>query len=198
MNMTSFFIYCMIVTFTPGPTNIVILAAVHQYGMKKAMKYIAGASLAFFILVSASVMLNRSMAANVSPFLTVVRVVGSVFMLYLAYQIYRMDVSKETAGQAVTFVSGFAMQFANPKVVLFTITVIPAYVMPYYTSGFVLAIFVVMVSLIGVSAYVTWAVFGTVFKKIMQKYQKAANLILALFLVYSAFMVSGIAEFIKG
>ncbi|MUG46185.1 LysE family translocator [Paenibacillus woosongensis] len=198
MNMTSFLIYCVIVTFTPGPTNILILAAVNHYGTRKTIKYIAGASLAFFLLVAASVILNHVLAASLPPFLSVVRVVGSIFMLYLAYQIYRMDVSKESAGQAITFASGFAMQFANPKVVLFTLTVIPAYVMPYYTSRLMLSIFVVIVSLIGLAAYVTWAVFGTLFRKFMQKYQKAANIITALFLVYSAFLVSGIAEFAKG
>ncbi|MFD3259646.1 LysE family transporter [Paenibacillus lentus] len=198
MNITSFLIYCVIVTFTPGPSNIVILAAVHQYGTKRVMKYIMGASLAFFILVAASVMLNRTMAAGLPSFLSVIRVIGSGFMLYLAYQIYRMDVSKGTAKQSVTFASGFMMQFTNPKVVLFTLTVIPTYVMPYYTSGLVLTFFVAIVSFIGISAYVTWAVFGTLFKRIMQKYQKATNILVALFLIYSAFLVSGIAELIKG
>ncbi|WP_055107003.1 LysE family transporter [Paenibacillus ihumii] len=198
MNITSFLIYCFIVTFTPGPSNIVILAAVNHYGRKTTIKYIAGASLAFFLLVAASVMLNRVMAASLPPFLTLVRVVGSIFMLYLACQIYRMDISKDSSAQAVTFASGFVMQLVNPKVVLFTMTVIPSYVMPYYTSGLVLTFFVVMVSLIGTAAFVTWALFGALFKKWMQQYQKAANIILALFLVYSAFLVSGIAEFIKG
>ncbi|MNJ51446.1 cysteine/O-acetylserine exporter [compost metagenome] len=77
-------------------------------------------------------------------------------------------------------------------------TVIPSYVMPHYTSGLVLSIFVVAVSLIGMSAYITWAIFGTLFKGIMQKYQKAANIVFALFLIYSAFLVSGIVELIKG
>lgn len=40
MNITSFLIYCVIVTFTPGPTNIVILSAAHNYGTKKAMEYV--------------------------------------------------------------------------------------------------------------------------------------------------------------
>lgn len=39
MNTTSFVIYCIIATFTPGPTNIVILSTVHQHGAKKAMNY---------------------------------------------------------------------------------------------------------------------------------------------------------------
>ena len=47
MNITSFLIYCFIVTFTPGPTNIVILSTVHNFGTKKAMKYTYGATIVF-------------------------------------------------------------------------------------------------------------------------------------------------------
>lgn len=90
------------------------------------------------------------------------------------------------------------MQFLNPKVVLFTVTVIPIYVMPYYTSGFVLSAFVALVSLIGILAYLTWAVFGKLLKTLLQKYQKTTNIILASSLVYSAVMVSGIVELAKG
>lgn len=45
MNITSvlILIYCFIATFTPGPTNIVILSPVHHFGAKKAMKYTFGA-----------------------------------------------------------------------------------------------------------------------------------------------------------
>ena len=87
-------------------------------------------------------------------------------MLYLTYQVYTMDVSKSGTNQTASFTSGFLMQFLNPKVVLFTLTVIPSYVMPYYTAGPVISAFVVAVSLIGLSAYTTWAVCGSLFKEL--------------------------------
>ncbi|VTR23490.1 Cysteine/O-acetylserine efflux protein [Actinobacillus pleuropneumoniae] len=89
-------------------------------------------------------------------------------MLYLTYQVYTMDVSKSGVNQTASFKSGFLMQFINPKVVMFTLTVIPSYVMPYYTAGPVVSAFVVAVSLIGLSAYMTWAVCGSLFQGIMQ------------------------------
>ncbi len=43
MNILSFLTYCFIVTFTPGPTNIVILSTVHQSGTKKSTEiYLRG------------------------------------------------------------------------------------------------------------------------------------------------------------
>jgi threonine/homoserine/homoserine lactone efflux protein len=108
-----------------------------------------------------------------------------------------MDTSKSTAKQTATFMSGFLMQFVNPKVVLFTMTVIPSFVMPYYTALSKLAIFVICITIIGFLAFVTWILFGTIFKEFLQKYQKTVNIIMALFLVYSAIIISGMIELIR-
>ncbi len=97
MNITSFLIYCVIVTFTPGPSNIVILSAAHHYGIKNAIRYIAGASIAFALLLTASVVLNRALTASVPTILTAIRITGSIFMLYLAYQVFRMDITNSTS-----------------------------------------------------------------------------------------------------
>lgn len=59
MNITSFVVYYFIVTFTPGPTNIVILSTVHNSGTKKAMEYTYGAKIAFGLLLAISAMLSQ-------------------------------------------------------------------------------------------------------------------------------------------
>lgn len=197
MNITSFLMYCVIVTFTPGPTNIVILSTAHNLGTKKAMEYSYGATIAFGLLLGISTVLNTIMVAVIPKILIVMQVTGSFYMLYLAYQIYKMDVlepAHET--QTATFVSGFLMQFINPKVVLFTMTVIPSFVMPYYTAPPALAIFAASITMIGFCAFITWVLFGVMFKEFLQKFQKTVNIIMALFLVYSALMASGLVELI--
>lgn len=197
MNMTSFFLYCVIVTVTPGPTNIVILSAVNKFGAKKAREYTYGATAAFGLLLVISALLNTVLMAVIPKILPVMQVIGSLYIVYLAYQILRMDTSKDTVKQTATFLSGFLMQFINPKVVLFTMTVIPSFVMPYYTALPTLMIFVSCITIIGFLAFFTWIIFGTIFKEFLQKYQKAVNIIMAVFLVYSAIMVSGVMDLVK-
>ncbi len=87
MSLTSFLIYCVIVTFTPGPTNIVILSTVHGFGIKKAMQYTYGATLAFGALLAISAILNTMLVAVIPKILMIMQVVGSLYILYLAYQI---------------------------------------------------------------------------------------------------------------
>jgi len=112
--------------------------------------------------------------------LIVMQVIGSFYMLYLAYQIYRMDVSESAETPTSTFISGFLMQFVNPKVILFTMTVIPSFVMPYYTAVPALAVFAAAITIIGFCAFVTWVLFGVMFKKFLQRYQKTVNIIMAM------------------
>ncbi|MGG4492075.1 LysE family translocator [Metabacillus idriensis] len=189
MNMTTFLMYCFIVTFTPGPTNIVILSTVHHTGAKKAMEYTYGATLAFGILLAISAMLNTILIAVIPKVLIVMQIIGSIYMIYLAYQIYKMEPSKPPVNRTATFLSGFLMQFLNPKVVVFTMTVIPAYILPHYIETPAVTISVIAITLIGFSAFITWVLFGAIFKEFLQKYYKTVNIIMSLFLAYSAIMI---------
>lgn len=192
MNLTSFLIYCVIVTFTPGPSNLVILSSVQHAGVRKTMSYVWGATLAFGLLLTASAYLNHLLADLLPGILRTMQIIGCVYMLYLAYQIYKMGSTESTGGHTTGFINGLLMQFVNPKVILFTFTVIPSYVLPYYSRPQSSFIFVLLITFIGFLAYSSWLVFGAVFRTWLQKHRKMANTLMALFLVYSAIMVSGI------
>ncbi|UQZ37715.1 lysine transporter LysE [Paenibacillus sp. PK3_47] len=189
MNITSFLVYCFIVTFSPGPANIVILSTVHTYGTKKAMKYTYGATLAFGLLLMVSAMLNTLLADVIPRILIIMQITGSFYMLYLAYQICNSDVSGAKARPTASFRSGFLMQFLNPKVVLFTMTVIPGFIMPYYDTVPAVSASVLAITVIGFLAFAFWVVFGTIFKAFLQKHSRIVNVLMALFLVYAAVMI---------
>ena len=198
MDIISFLLYCIIVTFTPGPTNIVILSTSHNLGVKKALEFSYGAAVAFGILLGISATLNSVIVAATPRILIVMQAIGSFYMLYLAYQIYKMDVSEAGKIETATFLSGFLMQFVNPKVIMFTLTVFPAYILPYFSGLITLSIFVLVITAIGFCAFITWVLFGVVFKVFLQKYIKIVNIIMGIFLVYSAITISGVVELIKG
>ena len=95
MDITSFFInYCFIVTFTLGPTNIVILSTVQNYGPKRGMEYTYGATIAFGLLLGISAMLNTVLMNVIPKILIGMQIIGTIYMLYLTYQIYKMDTSE--------------------------------------------------------------------------------------------------------
>ncbi|PAF14311.1 transporter, LysE family [Niallia circulans] len=194
MSLLSFLAYCVIATFTPGPTNIAILSIAHRVRIKESFQYMYGATIAFGMLLAASALFNQAMVAVVPNIIDVMQVIGCLYMLYLAYQVFTMKLSEDTAAQVATFKSGYIMQFVNPKTWLFTMTVIPSYVMPYYNSPGALTLFVLGITIIAFLAFTTWAMFGLVFKQFFQRHQKAVNIVLAFLLVYSAIEVSGLLK----
>lgn len=153
------------------------------------MKYTYGATAAFGLLLMVSAMLNTMLITIIPKILMVMQITGSFYMLYLAYQIYKSDVSTANGQQTASFRSGFLMQFLNPKVVVFTMTVIPGFIMPYYDSVSAVTVSVMVITLIGFLAFATWVVFGTLFKAFLQKHSRIVNVFMALFLMYAAVMI---------
>jgi threonine/homoserine/homoserine lactone efflux protein len=195
MNILAFLAYSIIVTFTPGPANVVILATVRNHGMRKGMAYAAGATLAFGLLLALSATLGGALL-DAMPWITrAMGVVGAAYMLYLAYRIYAANGQEGTDKDGVAgsaFRAGFVMQFINPKVVLFALTVISNFVAPYYSSPVQLGAFVVLLTAIGCAAFMSWVLLGSVLRRFLLTHRTAVNLVLALFLAYSAFVVSGL------
>ncbi|MFC3748993.1 LysE family translocator [Paenibacillus sp. GCM10012306] len=189
MDTTSFLIYCVIATFTPGPTNIVILSTVNHFGAKKAMKYSYGATVGFGLLLVVSAVLNNLLLTILPKVLMIMQVIGSLYMLYLAYLICKKSSSDKTENQAATFWSGFMMQLLNPKSVLFTLTVIPTFVLPYYSGAPAIMLSVMEITLVGFLAFITWVLFGTIFKEFLQKHDKIVSVMMAIFLVYAGIMI---------
>jgi threonine/homoserine/homoserine lactone efflux protein len=84
------------------------------------------------------------------------------------------------------------MQFFNPKVILYGITVIATFIIPYYKSDFSLILFSLFLAFIGFVATLCWALFGALFQNFLTKYSKQFNIVMGLLLVYCAISISGL------
>ncbi|WP_421902036.1 LysE family translocator [Maridesulfovibrio sp.] len=191
MNILAFLAYSIVVTFTPGPSNIVIFSTAQNHGYKKALEFVAGATIAFGILLTLSAALNSYLFALMPQVQTVMAIIGTAYMLYLAWKILHMDDGGNT-DQSGGFMSGFTMQFINPKVVLFTLTVIGSFVIPAFSDPLDIGLYVLILTFIGFCAYSSWVVLGALFRRYLRPYQKQANIILSLTMIYCAWSISGL------
>jgi threonine/homoserine/homoserine lactone efflux protein len=85
-----------------------------------------------------------------------------------------------------SLIAGIALQFINPKLMLFSFTTMSSFILPWYTSIPVLICFVVLLTIIGFASTVCWAVSGSIFSKIFNEHKRILGIILALLLVYCA------------
>lgn len=222
MSLLSLLLYCVVVTFTPGPTNIVILSIAQGEGTRRALVFSAGAAAAFALMLAASAALNSLLAELLPPAQPVLQLVGGAYMLYLAWKVYGMDVGPDvgpdvgdasagatgdgaapdalavhgaaTRSDQALFVTGFLMQFVNPKVVMFTLTVMPSFVALAQGSRGGVAAGVAAVSVIGWAAFAAWVGFGALLRRFLSAYRRVVNVLMALFLVYCAVAMSGVQQ----
>lgn len=192
MNMMFFLFYCLMMTITPGPNNIMILSMVHQHGIAKAVHFCYGSIMGFGISLALAATFNAVLITFIPNVIGVMQWIGSLYMLYLAYQIIRMDGTICSKKEFSSFKKGFLLQFVNPKGVLFCLTVFPSFILPYYSDQTELIFFVFVITGIGAFSFFTWVFFGALLARWMQRYRKSVNGIMAAFLVYTAVIILGI------
>ena len=112
---------------------------------------------------------------------------GAGYMLYLAWETFRSaDIAEENSARD-GFWSGLVLQFVNPKIYIYCIMSMEAYILPFYNGQFLpLVGFALLLAFIGFVFTLSWSAFGSVFKWLFSKHARVMNTLMALLLVYCA------------
>ena len=121
-------LFWFVAAFTPGPNNVVASYSGFNFGITKTIPLILGVtlgitSLIFFLTIG---LIN---VFKIFPILqNILKYLGTLFLLYLAYKISFSKSSKEEEKKnPVTFFDTYFFQFLNPKGVLFGIIIVSTY-----------------------------------------------------------------------
>ena len=183
----SFFSYNIITSITPGPMNIVAMNAAGNYGIKKSRSIFLGLISGLAVVILLCGLFSTLFAAILPDLVRYMKYIGAAYITWIAYAIVRSSPpgAKTQAGD-LNFLGAFLLQFVNVKAYIWAITVYTAYVLPYYKNVLTIFIYAVIMSLIATLAALVWAVAGAVLSSFLKKYWLAANITMALMLVYSA------------
>jgi threonine/homoserine/homoserine lactone efflux protein len=115
-------------------------------------------------------------------------ILGAIYMSYLAIGIItsKNNDKDNDEGKNNSFLTGMLLQFVNPKGILYGITVIATFILPYHTSNFSLIFYSLFLAFVGFMSTFCWSVFGSIFQKFLSKYRIQFNITMALLLLYSA------------
>ena len=187
-NFSAFLSYVLVTTFTPGPNNIISMSNASRYGFKKSIFFNVGIFFGFFIIIALSSIFSVTLYNLIPSVKPIMTSIGAVYILWLAWKTYKSQPHSESDNEknTNTFLSGFLLQFVNPKVILYGVTTVSTFIVPYYKSGVVLAIFSAILASIGFVATCCWSLFGSVFQTLLIKNEKVINVVMALLLVYCA------------
>jgi len=188
----SFLTFVVITSFTPGPNNFMAMLFANKQGFTKTIPFSLGVGAGFFMLIGLCSFFNIALT-NIMPIIKLpLTLFGVGYMLYLAFKIATnkaSDLDKEGDNNSNLFLTGILLQFINPKGILFGITVVATYILPYYSSYFSFFLFAIFLGIVGILSTSSWALFGSAFQKILHQYRQPFNIIMALLLVYSAISI---------
>lgn len=184
-----FLSYVFVTTFTPGPNNIMSMTNANQFGFRKTQKFMLGVTAGFLLLMLLCSYFNLFLYNYLPKIKIVMDVVGAVYMLFLAVKIILSKPHREgekDEKKLNSFLSGMLLQFINVKGILYCITVIAVFIIPYSKTDISMILFSLILSVIVYISNVCWAAFGVIFQKFLSKYQKPFNIIMGLLLIYCA------------
>ena len=146
--------------FTPGPNNAVASFSGFNFGIKKTIPLILGVWLGYtaFVILTNFVLISTFIKYPIIQ--EIIRILGTFFLIYLAYKISFSSLSKEDDKvNPVKFIDTFVFQFLNPKGVMAGITLISKFVLEddYFNSSLTV---IIVCSMTALTSITTWAFFG--------------------------------------
>jgi threonine/homoserine/homoserine lactone efflux protein len=116
--------------------------------------------------------------------------VGAGYILYLAYGILKAsyDFTEQSEANPLGVGSGFLVQILNPKLYVYAFTLFSAFLASITGNIALLGTAAMVLAVVSFVATSVWALFGAVINTYLQhpRVKMAVNIILALFLVYTA------------
>lgn len=186
-NWFSFLTYAVITAVTPGPNNILSMSNASRKGFRNALPFNLGIWAGFSIVMVLCTAFCSVLSAFIPKIKTPMLVLGAAYMLYLAWETFRSDGSLGDHGHKDGFLSGLLLQFINPKIYIYCIMSMEAYILPVFQGQpGPLLFFALLLAFIGFAFTLAWSAFGSVFKWLFSKHTKVVNTIMALLLVYCA------------
>ncbi|WP_415271444.1 LysE family translocator [Candidatus Pelagibacter sp. Uisw_121] len=109
--------------FTPGPNNTVAAYSGFNFGIRKTLPLILGVGFGYTALIISINFVLISTFKNYPIIQEIIRVLGTIFLIYLSYKISFSKISSDGRTEnPVKFLDKFIFQFINPKGVMAGVT----------------------------------------------------------------------------
>ncbi len=183
----SFISYALITAATPGPNNIMSMSNAANRGLRKGFPFQLGILSGFTLVILLCTFFCNALSEMIPKIKLPMMIAGALYMLWLAWNMLRSTGLLEDHHAKGSYLSGLIFQFINPKLYLYCIVSLEAYILPYYHGQWVsLIFFALLLALFCFASNLCWAMFGTVFRALFSKYARITNTIMAALLVYCA------------
>jgi len=189
----AFLLYALVCEITPGPVNLYALSAGLRYERRRLWGFLAGALTGFSIVMAVSVLLTLTIGEALGRYVGWLRYLGAAYILFLAFQMARGGGElSDREVDAPTFRTGCLLQVSNVKTILFCVTTLSVYVLPYTRAPLTLLLYGMALPVSGAACTAVWLLAGSVLRRFFQRWNRAVSLVLALLLALCAAQLAGL------
>jgi threonine/homoserine/homoserine lactone efflux protein len=181
-------LFALVMFITPGPNNLMVTAAAANHGIPATVPHMVGIALGFPAMLLALGVLADAAFSLLPAIRAPLKIVGALFMLYLAWQI--ATASRRAGGgvgRPLTLIEAALFQWLNPKAWVVALGALTTYAT---TGGAPLGNTAVMAALfvpIGAVSLGVWALGGVAIGRLLHTplRTRVFNLTMAALLVVS-------------
>ncbi len=189
----AFVMFALVMFFTPGPNNIMLLSSGLTYGFRRTVPHIAGITVGVAFMVATVGVGLGTIFLNYPLLQTILKYAGAAYLVYLAVAIAKSGpAAPEQDGMRgpMTFWGAAMFQWVNAKgwvMVIGTITAYAAIARFPWNIVIQTAISLVM----GAGSTVVWALFGTALRPVLtsELLVRVFNIVMAFLLLASLYPV---------
>ena len=187
MDTLNFLIYLIVTAITPGPNNIMSMNFGTRLGFKKSLPFNFGVFAGVLVLAMVAAFLGHAIFAYLPGIKNIMKWLGIAYLLWLAYHTFTagpIDSGEDFEG--ATFSRGAILQLINVKVILYCITSMSTFVLPFESNPTIISAWALFMAIVAFISTCIWSGFGSIFRTLFSDHYRLVNTIMALLLVYCA------------
>lgn len=183
-------VFAFVSSITPGPNNIMLTSSGIRFGFVRSIPHMLGITVGFGVMLALCALGIGSLILAMPTLHIALKVIGSAYLLWLAWQLRRIVFHHNTAGDEHPF--GFAgaalFQFVNPKAWVMAVTGVAAFLPAVQPVGWAIALFCLVFCAVNLPCISVWAGTGAALRRYLTqpKWHRVFCIVMVILTLYSA------------
>ncbi|WP_441241096.1 LysE family translocator [Tardiphaga sp. 768_D3_N2_1] len=189
----AFVVFAVVMFFTPGPNNIMLLASGLNFGFRRTIPHMAGVTFGFAFMIAVTGLGLGAVFTSIPMLQTILKYAGAAYLVYLAVAIGLSgppDPGEVERRKPMTFLGAALFQWVNVKGWVMAIGTITAYAaVASYPWNVVVQVMLSFV--MGSLSTIAWALSGTALQSLVKSPRavRIFNVTMAILLLASLYPV---------
>lgn len=186
-------LFAFVSSITPGPNNLMLTTSGIRFGFVRSIPHMLGITVGFGVMLALCAAGIGSLILAVPLLQVALRIVGSAYLVYLAWQLRHIVIRQNTGREQrpMTFWGAAFFQFANPKAWVMAVTGAAAFLPTIQPVVMAIGLFCLIFCAVNLPCISVWAGTGAALRRHLTqpKWQRVFCIVMVCLTLYSALAI---------